>query len=331
MAKGSKRRSRKRSWTLWYVGGVVVMVILVSAFISSFAGPSPIVSPDQMEAYTSSYFNEYAMLYQNNLGLLYKNSTLFPLGITVPSTVTAVISTSHGALLLFNSTKAGSFALSSKFVDNSIEFYLYPNMPSLQQQASLPIVRIGNGSYPLDAPVNDSSALVVIDPGAVIRFSKAGNAFQLSGNGAIQVFGAIDYSNRMVLKGSNSPSAWTPLQAQFDALEQFLFDARGTINTTSATQIRVNYEVPLLLTQIRERIADGTYRANPNLFTQDFNQLKQYAPTNVLQSVETDFYSNQASPPATLSTSDIEWIISMVVGFVGWFVSPFIAKRFGWV
>lgn len=311
-----RKRSRRR-WLL--VSVLAILAIAVSAFeIANFSyWPSGTVTPIQLKDYASAYLAEYKTLYLDNTPLVAGSTTpyRFTFGISPPNAITEIISFSHGALILFNSSTSSSFHVGGSTMNKPIEYYLWPNMPQNPQASGTGSVVIANGTYPLDAPVTDPNDLIVISPGAIVRYNGTGDAFRLSGNASIIISGTLIFTQRMILKGSNSPAAWSTLQGQFDAFDQFIADGHGIFNTTVVQQIQTKYRVPLLLTLIGNRIADGSYRNNPSLFTVDYNELSNYATNSTLQQVQNDYYANQKVVPPSLS-SDVTALISNPL-FVG--------------
>ncbi|MCL5066993.1 MAG: hypothetical protein M1368_01400 [Thaumarchaeota archaeon] len=198
-------------------------------------------------------------------------------------------------------------------------------MPSSYIQSLLKVVSITNGNYYFGQPINNSVTMLVVDPGAVLWYSGQQSGLRMSGNGSIVVYGSVIYKDRMILKGSNSPSDWSQFQGQFDALDEFVWECKGVLNSSQITTIQSRYEVPLLLEQIGNRMARGDYRNNPNLFANDYNQLSALADNATRQQVLNDYYNSQkVTSPTFFSeiarTATSPWFIAIS----GWFLSPLI-------
>lgn len=296
--------------------GIVIFIFAISSQPSS-----PVVTSRQMRTYVSSYISEYQELYNANRGEIYASRNFS----FAPTSAEAVISLTHGALMQFQYSVSSSFSFDSQTVDESVESYEWPSMPSSYIQSQLKTVEITNGNYYFGQPINNSAALLVVDPGAVLWYSGQQSGLKLSDNGSIVVYGAVIYKNIMVLKGSNSASDWSQLQAQFDALNQFVWECKGVLNATQITSIESQYEVPLMLEQIGNRMASGAYRNNANLFANDYNQLSSLADNATRQQVLNDYYNSQKTVNPTAFDQIINVLTSSwFIAISGWFLSPLI-------
>ena len=284
--------------------GLVVIGLLAGTIVYSAAYPQwppGLVTPDQLKVYATSYISEYQTLFSSYTGMIfshgYQNHFIF--GFGAPNAITGVVSLTRGALIMFNESAGSSFAANTSLLSTPAEYYLWPRMPSNPYASGIAPIIIENGTYVLTAPVTDSKVATVVEPAALIWYNGTGSALRLSGNGSVVILGSLVYPGRLILKGSNTPASWSPLQARFDALDEFLRDGGPIFNASTVRTIQTNYRVPLLLTLIGNREGDGSYRSNPGLFTTDFNELSKYASPTILQQVQTDYYNSQKVQPAS--------------------------------
>lgn len=284
---------------------MIVAFVLLLGLVSYDAlfpqWPSGLVSPDDMKNYATSYISEYQTLFSAYNGIIfshnYQNHFIF--GFGAPNAITSVVSLERGAMITFNSSSSSSFEAESSLVDTPVEYQLWPQMPSNPYESGIKPVVIENGTYVLTAPVTDQVVAAVVEPGAILWYNGTGNALRLSGNGSVVILGSLIYPGKMILKGSNAPASWSTLQARFDALDEFLQDGKPIFNTSTVQSIQSLYRVPLLLTLMGNRIADGSYHNNPNLFTSDFAELSKYATNATLQQIQNSYLSSQEVQPST--------------------------------
>jgi len=135
-----------------------------------------------------------------------------------------------------------------------------------------------------------------------LRYTGKGRAFDISGRGAIVIFGSLIEEDRTILKGSNNKEDWSKLQARFDALSEFTWDCRDILNETTIKTLEAKYKLVLMLDRIGTRIESRKYEDNPDLFMTDFEELKEIgAPNETLSKVLGDYLNMQENP-------ELEWI-----------------------
>ena len=206
-------------------------------------------------------------------------------------------------------------------------------MPSDPYASGIAPVDIENGTYVLTAPVTDSKVATVVEPAAIIWYNGTGSALRLSGNGSVVILGSLVYPGRLILKGSNAPASWTPLQARFDALDEFLQDGGPLFNTSTIQSIQTQYRVPLLLTLMGNRIGDGSYRDNPSLYASDYNELSKYATNATLQQIQNQYLASQETQPPTLQDEVYSFVenplfLAAVVGLIVAVIGGLIVAKF---
>lgn len=199
----------------------------------------------------------------------------------------------------------------------------------------LPVVRILKAPtyYHLDTQVTYSYGLFYVDPGANLRYTGEGRAFNISGSGAIVIFGSLIEEDRMILKGSNSKEDWSKLQARFDALSEFVWDSKDILNETIIETLEARYKLVLLLDKIDSRIESGRYRDNPALFTADFEELKDVgAPNETLSKILNDYIDMQENPPPqwyeSLWSIFLEYVEEIIVGVIILIIGAIIVKKY---
>lgn len=297
---------------------------------------SNVVLCEELKNYIEEYLSEYTRFVDENYGLLsFPQSYLsnFTFFLHPPSEIEGVISRTHGAAIFFNFPDRENRQITIKEISDSIEYYIWPEMP--RNTSALPWVLIKHGDYHLDTQVNISHGLLFVEPGANLRYTGKENAFNISGNGAIVIFGSLVYEDRMILKGTNSKEGWSKIQARFDALSDFVWDCEGVLNATTIERINAKYKLPLLLDKIAFRMESGRYWDNPSLFTKDYEELEKICPSNsTLSKVLNDYYEMQKSAPSTLleqlsdfwGTYMVPIVTTIIAGIVVLMVRRYISR-----
>jgi hypothetical protein len=319
------------------VGLIIVAFVGTTAAFSTFfpSWPPDLVSPSQLKDYATSYISEYQTLYSDYVGMIVTHNyqTKFVFGFGAPNAITGIVSLGRGALIMFNSSTSSSFVSNVSLLSSPVEYYLWPHMPQNPYASGIAPIEIENGTYVLTAPVTDTKVAMVVRPGAVLWYNGTGNALRLSGNGSAVILGSLIYPGRMILKGDNAPASWSPLQAKFDALDEFLRDGQPIFNSSTVQTIQTKYRVPLLLTLIGNREGDGSYRNNPSLFTVDFNELSKYAYASIVEQVQNDYYASQKVQTPTAweqfyAVIENSLFIALVVGLVVAIVGGLVVARY---
>lgn len=285
----------------------IFAIILVAMIVVPLFKESPIVSSEGLKDYILEYSAEYRRFVEENMGLLdrgivegYSQSGSHNLTFywNYPKKIHGVISSSHGTAVFFNHSDRKNTEISIKSLSEPIEYYVWPNMP--KNTTGLPVVRILKAStcYHLDSKVSYDYGLIYVDPEAKLRYTGEGHVFDISGLGAIAIFGSLIEEDRMILKGSNSKEDWSELQARFDALSEFTWDCRDILNESTIKTLEAKYKLPLMLDKIGTRIERRKYVDNPDLFTADFEELKAIgAPNGTLSKILSDYLNMQENPP----------------------------------
>jgi hypothetical protein len=236
------------------------------------------VSSDGIREYVQEYFSEYKYLFDgqnvpfSDLNITDMSNFTFFLGWHGLDT-TAVISTTHGASLFFNSSLQGSSIVTVKEISDPIEYYVWPQMQ--RNRTELPSVAIEPGDYPIDGVLNVDGALLYAEPGANLRCVRKDRPFNVTSNGAVWILGTYILEHSILLKGSNTKEDWSNTQANIDALSEFLWDCQGTkMNATSIQNIETKYKPSMLLERIAFRMKDRTYKNNHVLFNSDYEELR---------------------------------------------------------
>jgi len=312
------------------------MVLIIPFFLRE----GPTISNAGLREYVEIYLAEYRKFVEENLGLLDKrfiegSSQSGSHNLTFywrpPNQIDGIISRSRGAAIFFNRTERKNAEILVKSVMEPIEYQLWPEM--IRDTTGLSIIRILKGTYHLDSQVFNDRALLYVDPGAELRYTGKGRAFNISENGAILILGSLIEEDRMLLKGSNNKEDWSRLQARFDALSEFLWDSRDILNETTIKTIEAKYKLTLLLEKIGARIENGRYREDPSLFTLDFEELKEVnAPDETLSKILNDFVNMQENPPSEWYESAWSFLSDnigkVIVGLIVTVVGAFIVKKY---
>jgi len=300
---------------------IVAILLSVVIFILPFFMRSEVVSREELKDYIKEYSSEYRGLVEENMALLDRpfaegtsksSSSNLTFYWNPPDRMEGVISRTHGAAVFFNHSDAKSVQIVTKEFPEPIEYYVWPKM--VKDTSGLPIVRImkAEGYYHLDSQVSCSYGLLYVDPGANLRYTREGKAFNISGQGAIVIFGSLIHEDRMILKGTNNKEDWSKTQARFDALSEFVWDCRDILNTTMIEKIDSEYRLPILLEKMALRMKSGHYRDNPNLFREDFEELEKICSSNeTLSKVLNEYYDVQKTPSLPEQLSDL-WDTYMV-------------------
>lgn len=283
----------------------ILLIILALVFISPFFVEGPTVSHEGLKNYIEEYLSEYRQFVDDNYALLAGNQSNFQFYIRYPNNIDGVISQTHGVAIFFNySTNVGN-QIKIQETKDPIEYYIWPSMP--RNTSDLKWVLVKHGDYHLDSQVSYYYGLFYVEPGANLRYTGQGHAFNISGLGAIIIFGSLIEEDRMILKGTNNKEDWSKGQARFDALSDFVWDCKGILNDTTIEGIEGKYKLAFLLDKIASRIQSGTYKDDPNLFTADYEDLRSIGATNeTLSKVLNDYIDMKEKPPP--SWIDLAWI-----------------------
>ena len=307
MKKRSKKNSflehLKKNMKYFFLALVILVVFLTAILVQPFFLKSERVSRKELKDYVEEYLSEYRQLIDKNMNLMIFQSDLsnFTFYWHYPNKIEGVISRTHGAGVFFNYSETEIVEIVIKEISEPIEYYLWPEM--IKNTTDLPIIRIAEAAtyYHLTDQVHNDCALLYVDPGANLRYTGQGKAFNISGSGAIVVFGSLIHEDRMILKGTNSKEVWSKLQARFDALDEFVWDCQGILNDTQIKSIEAEYKLTLLIDKIVSRIESGDYRDNPSLFTEDYKELKAVGASNeTLSKILNDYIVMQKMTPSTL-------------------------------
>jgi len=290
---------------LFSLGIIILTILLVAIIVPPIFKEESIVANTGLKEYVERYLGEYRRLVEENMalldrGIIEESSQSGSHNLTFywhpPKKIEGIISGSRGAAVFFDYPESEILQISIKRLSEPIEHYVWPEM--IRNTTSLPVIRILEGVYPLDSPVTNDRALLYADPGAILRYTGKGRAFNILDRGAIVIFGSLIEENRMILKGSNNKEDWSQLQARFDALSEFAWDCKDILNETTIKTLEAKYKLPLLLEKIGSRIENSRYRGNPHLFTADFEELKEVeAPNETLSKILNDYLNMQENPP----------------------------------
>jgi hypothetical protein len=311
------------------VFAIIIALVLSLLFIPPLFKNDSLVSTSDLRNYIKEYLSQYLTIVNENQPFdgISSNLTFF---WHTPNEIEGVVSSSHGAVVFFNYSEGITQSITVKEFSKPIEYYIYPQMSA--NISGLPSVRMVKGVYVLDSQVSIPYGLLYAEPEAILRYIGQGHVFNISKNSAVLIFGTLIEENRMILKGSNNKEDWSTLQARFDALDQFVWDCRG-FNATKIEIIKEKYEMTFMLERISSRMETGRYRDDPNLFTQDFEKLKESGATDAtLSEILLQFYENQKTPPSWLESVwnfFIQTIVGqlLIVTIFGGVIATLIGKR----
>jgi len=278
---------------------IIIASVLLLLFVPPLFKNDSIVSTGDLRDYIEEYLSQYLKIVNENQPFdgISNNLTFF---WHTPNEIEGVVSRSHGAVVFFNYSEGKTRSITVKEFSKPIEYYIYPQMSA--NISELPSVRVLKGVYTLDSQINVPYGLLYADPEAILRYTGQGHAFNISESGAILIFGSLIEEDRMILKGSNNRDDWSRLQARFDALDEFVWDCQG-LNASKIESIERQYKMTFVLERISSRMETGRYRDDPNLFTKDFEELKENgAPNETLSAILLQYYENQKTPPSWLDS-----------------------------
>jgi hypothetical protein len=287
--------------------GVGIIIVLVGALLFVLFNPAgnDTVSQAGIRDYAKEYFNEYKYLYDDPSSPLrglnithFGNFTFF----AYPNFgIDAVISTTHGAALFFDSSKNPG-ETSVKMATDPIEYYLWSQMP--RNTSGFPTVLIEPGEYPLDGVVTVDHGLLYVGPGANVRCVYKDRPFNVTGWGAVQIFGTYIVEHSLVLKGSNGVEDWSKTQADIDALKEFMWDCKSAgMSGTELQTIETRYKPSMLINRIASRMKSGVYKNDVALFSSDYGELEKAANgtmNDTLSKILSDYYTAQQETPPSL-------------------------------
>lgn len=287
--------------------GVGIIVVLVGALLFVLFNPagSDIVSQAGIRDYANEYLSEYRYLYDDPSSqwrsLNITNLSDFDFFAFPNFGITAVISSTHGAVLFFDSSKSAG-ETNVKTITDPIEYYLWSQMP--RNTSGFPTVLIEPGEYPLDGIVTVDHGLLYISPGANARCIYKDRPFNVTGWGAVQIFGTYIVEHSLFLKGSNGVEDWSKTQANIDALKEFMWDCKsGGMSDTELQTVETRYKPSMLINKIASRMKSGVYRNNAALFSSDYDELGKAANgtmNDTLSKILNDYYASQQETPPTL-------------------------------
>lgn len=343
---------------------VVMLVFLLVVILSPFFfKKDKRVSRKELKTYMKEYVSEYVLLAEENFDLLRTTAQGDLSKFKYPLEGRGVISRTHGVAVFFNYQEAlfgevtvkgyelegnaseyyvwhgmGDLPLvvEIKVISERIEYYIWPEM--VKDTPDLPVLRVMRASGPitLTNPVNFSDGLIYVDPGASLRYTGEGNVYNFSGNGSIIIFGSLIYARaqgRMILKGTNNEEDWSKMQARFDALSEFIWDCEGILNASTIENIVAKYRLPLLLDRINSRMESGSYRDNPSLFTEDYEELKKVGvPDETLSKILNDYTNMLENPPRewyeSLWAICSENMVKIIIGVTTTIIAAVIVKKY---
>jgi len=339
MKKASVQYFRKHKYL--YLGVSIIMILLLATvlILPSFK-ESSVVSHEGLRSYFEEYLAEYSKLVEENGPLLdqgivegYSESGSHNLTFhwQRPYQIEGVISETHGAMLSFNHSNSMAFTISDFSLP--IEYYVWPAM--VADPSGLPSIRVLKAStyYHLDSYVSADGVLTYVDPGANLMYTGPGYAFRFSKGGLLIIFGSLTEKSGLILKGSNLKEDWSRLQADFDSLSRFLWDCGEILNETTIKSIDTKYRLPLQLEKMSARLKNGAYADNPNLFMEDYEELKTVCTSETtLSKVLGDYYEMQgtASPTMVEKILDIlnsPIVTAIVAAAVGGIIGAYLERR----
>lgn len=285
--------------------GVGIVVVIIGSLLIVLLNPArnDTVSQTGIRDYAKEYLYEYNYLYSDpsspwrSLNIAYFGNFTF---FAYPNFgIDAVISTTHGAALFFDSSKSPA-ETDVKVIPDPIEYYLWPQMP--RNTSGLGSVAIESGDYTLDGVVTVHHALMYVEPGANIRCVYKDRPLNVTNTGVVEIYGTYIVEHSLVLKGSNRVEDWSNTQAEIDALKEFMWDCKSAgMNDTELQTIETRYEPPMLIARIASRMKSGVYRNNEVLFNSDYEELKKAADgtmNDTLSNILSEYYAEiqQTSP-----------------------------------
>lgn len=288
--------------------GVGIIIVFVGALLFVLFNPvrNDAVSQTEIRTYAREYLYEYKYLYDDpsspwraGISIIhFGNFTFF----AYPNFgIDAVISTTHGTALFFDSSNSPG-ETDVKVIPDPIEYYLWPQMP--RNTSGFPTVLIEPGEYPLDGVVTVDHGLLYAEPGANLRCVYKDRPFNVTGTGAVEIFGTYIVEHSVVLKGSNGIEDWSKTQADIDALKEFMWDCKSAgMSDTELQTIETRYEPSMLINRIASRMKSGVYRNNAVLFNSDYEELKKAANgtmNDTLSKILSDYYTAQQETPPSL-------------------------------
>jgi len=324
---------------------MVFIILLTSLTLMPLFSNTSIVSEDDLRNYIEVYVSEYRRLVEENIALLnegsvggysHSGSQNFTFYWSNPNQIKGVVSQSHGVAIFFNHTE-GTSKITVESITDPIEYFLWPQMIKWGETEELPSVRILKGVYHLDSQITINYGLLYADPGAILRYTGEGRAFNVSGSGCVIIFGCLIEKNKMILKGSNNKKDWSSLQARFDALSIFLWDCIGILNETQIKTIEVEYKFVLLLERVGSRISSREYVETPALFNQDYSDLVEIGASNeTLNRILNDYLNMQESQPmgwlesiwAFIMNNIILIIVGVIIGVGSNIATELIKKKY---
>lgn len=241
-----------------------------------------IVTREELNLYIREYFSMYKKLVEENneYFIIITNNTLKSIMPSYiwqkynfnPVYIEGIISNKHGAGVHYEY----EFDIKSyfiKIVNIPIEKHFWSNI--YENIGELSIVRISIGEYYLDDSINikKGTCLQISANAILISKKKYSEAFKIDDFGAINVKGTLLLNNSMILKGNNNKVYWSRPQADYDALYQFLNDAKEVLNKTTLNDIKYKYKPYILLDKIQYGIKIKYYRDNPHAFYEDYDEL----------------------------------------------------------
>jgi hypothetical protein len=302
-----KKYARLIAGTVIVVG--IIIVFIVSLWLSQYGiVRNGTVSVTGMRDYVQEYFYEYKYLYSDpsspwrELQITdFSNFTFF--AYPSMSSISAVISTTHGAALFFDLSSKYPGEIDVSMISDPIEYYIWPQMP--RNTSGLPRVVMEPGDYTLDDVVTVDHGLLHVEPGANIRCVYEDRPLNVTSNGAVEIFGTYVVQHSVFLKGSNEEEDWSKTQADIDALNEFMWDCKSAgMNTTELQRVESRYEPSMLIDRISSRMKSGVYKNNQVLFNSDYEELQKAAAgtlNDTLSKILSDYYtSQQESPPSLL-------------------------------
>jgi hypothetical protein len=297
---------------------VIAVVILNLLFLSPFLMVSSKISDGDLRNYVQEYLTQYHNLvevYFSQLSTVQGNLSNFPLYLNYPNKIVGVISRTHGAALFFGNSQNAGNETEIKEISSPIEYYVWPSMPVNTSGLPWILVKHADSYYVLDSPIQIPYGLLYAESGANLRYTGLGHAFNVTGLGAVALFGTLIEENRMILKGSYGKKDWSVNQADLDSLSAFISDCAGVLNDSDINSIRKTYEPSFLLSRMLSLIGSGEYRDNPWLFTQDYEQLKQAGADNTtLSKVQTDYMDMQEEEPPSLAAFVWIFFVDHILG-----------------
>jgi hypothetical protein len=311
----------------------ILLIILALVFIPPFFVEDPRVSHEGLKDYVEEYLSEYRQFVEANYALLASNLTLFPLYLRSPNKMEGVISQTHGAAILFNYSTRETRQITIEETKDPIEYFVWPSMP--RNTSGLKWVLVKHGDYYFDSPVSYSYGLLYCEPGVNMYYAGQGHVFNISGLGAIVIFGSLIEENGMILKGTNNKEDWSKVQASLDAFSDFVWDCKQILDNTTTRGIEVRYKPTLMLDKIASRIQSGIYRDNPGLFTADYEELQEAGASNeTLSKVQEDYMTMQEALPPSWTDQAWTFIREHIIGdmlcsaIIGGIIVAVLLKRF---